>query len=385
MVAWRETLWRVATRIYGVPDAGGRMEPLEGLRAYAAFLIFLVHYADSYAGRVLGVDLNALRLTAVPDVHTGLIYYLFASHYGVDVFFFLSGLLICRIVARPSFGYGHFILHRLARIYPAALIALVVWAYVRIAVQGRYPLDIRQFLGNLLFLNAIPQLEIRPYNTVTWSLFFEFAFYLSFPLVLWFGGRRRVTPWRIVLFALLVLPPVVLAEDAFFIRFLMFFGGAFMGVLPQATLRRLAARVPDTAAIAFYVSSTILFAQLLGYAYFIPVFAVTTFTVILKMLHGDGVLRRVFSWTPLRYLGNVSYSFFLVHGLAIELVMSGYGRASGNAGAWSLAGTFAAALFLSTVLATALFIVAEKPYFTWRQSATERLSKPPEPAVAVSS
>jgi peptidoglycan/LPS O-acetylase OafA/YrhL len=158
-----------------------------------------------------------------------------------------------------------------------------------------------------------------------------------------------------------------------------------MGVLPQATLRRLAARVPDTAAIAFYVSSTILFAQLLGYAYFIPVFAVTTFTVILKMLHGDGVLRRVFSWTPLRYLGNVSYSFFLVHGLAIELVMSGYGRASGNAGAWSLAGTFAAALFLSTVLATALFIVAEKPYFTWRQSATERLSKPPEPAVAVSS
>jgi peptidoglycan/LPS O-acetylase OafA/YrhL len=279
-------------------------------------------------------------------------------------------------VARPSFDYGHFILHRLARVYPAALIALIVWAYVRIVVQGWYPLDIRQFLGNLLFLNAIPQLEITPYNAVTWSLFFEFAFYLSFPLARWFGGRRRVTPWRIVLFALLVLPPVVLAEGVFFIRFLMFFGGAFMSVLPQATLRRLAAQVPDTAAIAFYVSSTILFAQLLGYAYFIPVFVVATFVLILKMLHGDGVLRCVFSWIPLRYLGNVSYSFFLVHGLAIELVMSGSGRASGNAGAWSFAGAFAAALFLSAVLATVLFFIAEKPYFVWRQSRTERLPKP---------
>jgi peptidoglycan/LPS O-acetylase OafA/YrhL len=352
------------------------MEPLDGLRAYAAFLVFLVHYADSYARRVLGVDLNGLRLTAVPDVHTGLIYYLFASHYGVDIFFFLSGLLICRIVARPSFDYGHFILHRLARVYPAALIALIVWAYVRIVVQGWYPLDIRQFLGNLLFLNAIPRLEITPYNAVTWSLFFEFAFYLSFPLLLWFGGRRRVTPWRIVLFAVLVLPLVVLAEGAFFIRFLMFFGGAFMSVLPQATLQRLAAQVPDTAAIAFYVSSTILFAQLLGYAYFIPVFVVATFALILKMLYGDGVLRCVFSWIPLRYLGNVSYSFFLVHGLAIELVMSGSGRASGNAGAWSFAGAFAAALFLSAVLATVLFFIAEKPYFVWRQSRTERLPKP---------
>ena len=378
-------LSRVTTRIYGVPHAGGRMEPLDGLRAYAAFLVFLVHYADSYASRVLGVDLNGLRLTAVPDVHTGLIYYLFASHYGVDIFFFLSGLLICRIVARPSFDYGHFILHRLARVYPAALIALIVWAYVRIVLQGWYPLDIRQFLGNVLFLNAIPQLEIRPYNAVTWSLFFEFVFYLSFPLVRWFGGRRRVTPWSIVLFALLVLPPLVLAGGAFFIRFLMFFGGAFMGALPQAVLRRLAAHVPDTAAIALYISSTILFAQLLGYVYFIPVFVVTTFAIILKMLHGDGVLRRVFSWTPLRYLGNVSYSFFLVHGLAIEFVMSGYGPASKTTGAYAVAGTFTAALFLSTVLATALFVVAEKPYFTWRQSATDRFPKPPEPAVAVSS
>src|SRR4030095_17161106 len=98
-------------------------------------------------------------------------------------------------------------------------------------------------------LNAIPQVETRPDNAVTCSLFFEFVFYLSFPLVLWFGGRRRVTPWSIVLFALLVLPPLVLAGGAFFIRFLMFSGGAFMGALPPAVLRRLAAHVPYSAAI----------------------------------------------------------------------------------------------------------------------------------------
>ena len=98
--ASRETLWRAATRIYSVPQACGRMEPLDGLRAYAAFLVFLVHYADSYANRVLGVDLNALRLTAVPDAHTGVIYFLFASHYGVDIFFFLIWVAAASCVRR---------------------------------------------------------------------------------------------------------------------------------------------------------------------------------------------------------------------------------------------------------------------------------------------
>lgn len=32
----------------------------------------------------------------------------------------------------------------------------------------------------------------------------------------------------------------------------------------------------------------------------------------------DGILNRIFSWNPLRYLGNMSYSYYLIHGLALH-------------------------------------------------------------------
>jgi peptidoglycan/LPS O-acetylase OafA/YrhL len=359
-------LRRLATSVYELPAAGHRFAAVEGFRAYAAFLIFLVHYCDSYATRILGVDPNSLRLSTVPDVWTGAVYYFFASHHGVDVFFFLSGFLICRMLLRPAFNYRGFVRRRIARIYPAFAISLLIWAYVRIAVQRWYPLDMVQAAGNLLFLNAVPGLGVKPYNTVTWSLFFEFVFYLTFPLILWFGDRRRrVTPTRVVVFALLFMP-LALQVGAFFIRFLMFFGGAFLAALPDDTLQPLARRVPDGLAITLYLASTVLFAQLLEYTHFIPVFVVTTFLVVLKMTQGEGVLRRVFAWTPLRYLGNVSYSFYLMHGLGVELTMNFYGNAfPGAGGPVYLVTTLVTALVIGLVLATVLFVIAEKPYFTW--------------------
>ncbi len=371
----------ITARIYAVPRAGTQFVALEGLRAYAAFLIFLVHYWDCYATRALGVDLNGLRLATVPDVGTGVVYYLFASHYGVDLFFFLSGFLICKIVSRSPFEYGRFVMLRFARIYPPFVMSLAVWVYVRVGVQQWYALDAGQLVGNLLFLNALPGLGVTPFNTVTWSLFFEFVFYLSFPAVLALHSRRRVTPGTIVLFAVLFMP-VALLLGGFFVRFLSFFGGALLASLPDASIREVASRIPDGLAIALYLSSTALFAQLLSYAFFVPLFVVTTFVLVVKVAYGGGPLHRAFAWTPLRYFGNVSYSFYLVHGLAIELVMN---RAMES---WLVPGglaylmtTFVASLTLGTALATALFVLTERRYFTWRRSAVDRARRTPGVAV----
>src|SRR4030095_15592358 len=97
---------------------------------------------------------------------------------------------------------------------------------------------------------------------------------------------------RIVVFAVLFMA-LALQVGAFFIRFLMFFGGAILAALPDDTLLRLARRVPDGLAVTLYLATAALFAQLLEYTYFIPVFVVATFFVVLKVTHGAGVLRRV--------------------------------------------------------------------------------------------
>jgi exopolysaccharide production protein ExoZ len=358
---------RLAASLYELPATGSRLPAVEGFRGYAAFLIFLVHYCDSYATRILGVDPNSLRLSTVPDVWTGVIFYFFASHYGVDLFFFLSGFLICRLLLRPDFDYRRFLVGRIARIYPAFALSLVVWACMRIAVQQWYSLDPVQLAGNLLFLNAVPAFGVKPYNSVTWSLFFEFVFYLTFPAIVW-GARRkhRVTPARIAIFAA-VFMPLALQMGMFFIRFLMFFGGAALAILPERTGRALARGVTDGAAVALYLLSTLLFALWLDYASFIPIFIATAALVVVKVIHGEGVFGRWFAWTPFRYFGNISYSFYLMHGLGIEITMNLYGKELLRLGGpLYLFTTFATSLAIGLVSATALFLAAERPYFTWR-------------------
>ena len=358
---------RLAASLYELPVTGSRLAGLEGFRAYAAFLIFLVHYCDSYSTRILGIDPNSLRLSTVPDVWAGVIFYFFASHYGVDLFFFLSGFLICRLLLRPDFDYRRFLVGRIARIYPAFVLSLVVWACMRIAVQQWYPLDPVQLAGNLLFLNAVPAFGVKPYNAVTWSLFFEFVFYVTFPVIVWGARRkRRVTPARIAVFAA-VFMLLALQMGAFFIRFLMFFGGAFLAALPERARRTLAGCVADGVAVTLYLFSTMLFALWLDYASFIPIFIATTALVVVKVIHGEGFLGRWFAWTPFRYFGNISYSFYLMHGLGIEITMNFYGDELLRLGGLVyLVTTFTMSLAIGLVSATALYVAAEKPYFTWR-------------------
>ena len=351
-------------RIYEIPGGSGRFRAMEGLRAYAALLILLVHYFDAYIRDVFGTDPNVLRLSHIADPALLASYYFFASHYGVDIFFFLSGFLVCRMVTRTDFQLGHFLAHRMLRIYPAALIALLMWAYIRIAVQSWYPFDLSQFLGNLLFLNALPSLDIKPYAIVTWSLFYELLFYLTFPLILLLSiAGQRLTPIRVLLFAAAYMWGLQSLEGMF-VRFWMFFGGAFMATLSADQLNALARRSPAWLVMLAFAASTLVFAECFRYDYFIPLFVVTTFFFAVKVLYGDGWLNRFFSLTPLRYLGNVSYSFYLMHLLAIDLVMYRYREAFAHLnGIAFLLVTFVLCLLLSVVFATILFLVAERPYF----------------------
>lgn len=356
-----------ARRVYELPLASGRFAAMEGLRAYAALLVFMVHYFDAYGNQVLHVDFNTLRLGQSEDALINVFHFLFASHYGVDIFFLLSGFLIARIVARPEFNYRSFLWHRMLRIYPAFLISLVIWAYIRVVVQGWYAFDPVQFLGNLLFLNALPQLVVKPYAMITWSLFYEFAFYLCFPLLVLIAGKNfRFRTAKLVLLSALFLLAVLQLGDTF-IRFLMFFGGVLLAYTQERHLIRLTQKLREEWVMVAYLASTLWFAYLLSYRYFIPVFVGTAALLTLKALYGNGWLHRIFCWRPLRYLGNVSYSFYLLHALGIDLIMDYYRHLFTGLSGWSyLIVTMTASLATGLVLATLLFLVAEKPYLNRR-------------------
>ena len=125
---------------------------------------------------------------------------------GVDVFFVISGYLISTIIFenldKGTFRFSEFYARRIKRIFPALLLVLVTcfifgWfvligdEYKRLGTQvfaGSF------FTSNFLFWRMAGYFDKWAYAKPLlnlWSLGIEEQFYIVWPLVLWFGYKRR--------------------------------------------------------------------------------------------------------------------------------------------------------------------------------------------------
>jgi peptidoglycan/LPS O-acetylase OafA/YrhL len=253
------------------------------------------------------------------------------------------------------------------RIYPAFLVSTCIIAAV---FYGPERFLTWSFLGNLLFLNGLPELGVAPVNVATWSLFFEFAFYIAFPAIVLLRSRSGITTWHVLGFAAVALAALSFLPSWYF-RFLMFFGGALLASLSRARIDRLLAWTSDATVLPLYLASTAYFSFSPGFRYFIPVYAVASFLLVLRVLYGDGPLARLFTAKPLRWIGNTSYSFYLIHGFAIAVVFHFARRwfpAEVLGEPLALAALLAVCLTAGMALAVPLFVGLERPYFLWRRA-----------------
>ncbi|QEL21717.1 acyltransferase [Bosea sp. F3-2] len=299
-----------------------RNRSLDGLRGVAVILTFLVHFCGTYMATFRGGNPNVVRFGEWNEPLDRLLYWLFHSHHGVYIFFMLSGFLICRIALKSPFRYIAFVGKRLVRVYPAFLLALAVCAAL-----GPFLLIPPPTWGmvgmNLFFLNGVPSLAVPGivFNNVTWSLFYEMAFYLVFPPVI-MAARRAGIP---------VLPPIIFAGLAaaylpmivgFYAEFFLFlFAGAAVATLSQTAVKAVAEAFPDYSVIALYLLITSLFTVgLLTTSQFVWAFAGCGSVILCKAIDGQSEMARALAWKPFSQLGRISYSFYLLHSVAISLV-----------------------------------------------------------------
>jgi len=149
-----------------------------------------------------------------------------------------------------------------------------------------------------------------------------------------------------------------------YMRFLMFLLGAAFASLSADTLRKAVAPVPDWFASLLFVAGNLVFVCTHDWYTFIPVFLMTSSVFVAKTVYGDGILHRVFCWKPLRRLGDISYSFYLFHGLAIVVFCDRVGLLIGGLPELPrfcvlLVGAFA----LSIAVGLVSYRLLEKPYF----------------------
>jgi peptidoglycan/LPS O-acetylase OafA/YrhL len=348
------------------PNTSRHIPSLDGIRAMSFLIVFGSH---AVSGKLMPGD------------------------FGVTVFFFLSGFLITTLLRAErdrngSINLGHFWLRRALRILPPLYLmllgaVLIAWLiYPPGTVSGGTIASQALFYANYWYING-GHTEI-PGSNVVWSLAVEETFYLLFPLLylamqtprlsgkhqawlLW-GLCAAVLVWRCILVMARHAPIVHIffATDTRIDSIL--FGCALAvwhnPVLDKPTLTPSVWKylLLPTALIALvfaaYSSGTV-FAQ--TWSFSVEGAALTVVFICAVRFH-QSPLFRVLNYRAVAFIGVLSYSLYLVHGVVLEVVRR----------LWKpVHGLTTLAFAVSLLLAWTMYRLVETPCARLRKRLTE--------------
>jgi exopolysaccharide production protein ExoZ len=353
--------WLDDTFEIGRGGAGGNVRPMEGLRGFAVFLVFFVHYTALVRPWIEASPALQALAKGLHDI----------GGTGVDLFFVLSGYLIYGSLIAREQPFFKFFSRRVERIYPA--FAAVFLVYLALSyffpqenkIPGPPSRGIIYLLQNYLLLPGL--LPIQPMITVAWSLSYEMFYYLAIPLVIaLLGLRSRRARWRIAIFLGLAWGfAVFCAFTGGPIKLIMFIAGIVLYEVMQSPLVPTPSSWESVAALGAGFLSMLVPSD--GPAWLAAkegMLFVAFFVLCLNCFRAPAEwLPQAFAWTPLRWLGNMSYSYYLVHGLALKGAFLALARAlpPETVGAW-IFWPLLPAMFAWTLLPSAgLFVLIERP------------------------
>ncbi len=352
---------------------------LDGLRACAVLLVLVAHLGFS---------------TAIP------------GGFGVTVFFFISGLLITRLLLAEHaqngrIAVGRFYVRRLFRLYPALLVAVALAALTFSAAGGI--MGWGKVFSALFYYANYYGIYVHfgqgrdgfdPFS-ILWSLAVEEQYYLVFPFVCvallagtadlrrfsWVlaGSVVLVLAWRVIVHHYGnsgggTSDYIYMATDT---RIDSILYGAWLALIlandTQKHWRRFSAsHVVQAVCLLLLLASFVVrhpgFDDTLCYSLqglaLMPLITAICFTA------SATPLTRVLETKPMRRIGGWSYSLYLYHPIAIVLaeIWWGPGSLGPQRIGWHAFPAFAlTAVLLSFVLAVSSYNFVEKPFLRWRR------------------
>ncbi|PYB71262.1 acyltransferase family protein [Rhizobium wuzhouense] len=219
--------------------------------------------------------------------------------FGVDLFFAISGYIVCLIAQRPSFTLPSFFAKRFSRIYP--LSALVTVGIAIIAPMTEWKLfDPYSWMDLFKSLLLLP--TPKPLNGVLWTLQYEICFYLVAGAIVRFFSPMWLFAYCAAASASALWMPV---ENVWIARF---FDGRYSSFGAGVAAYLIASRVPESKIIPAIATALGLAFFHSGFRLGIPYYqAVTAFLLVFSAV----------SWNirskPLTMLGDSSYALYLFH------------------------------------------------------------------------
>ncbi len=259
---------------------------------------------------------------------------------GVDVFFVISGFLITGIILRDldagDFTFAHFYERRIKRICPALFVVLasiVIAGLFLLVPQDLYELGRTLaasvfFYANWLFYTQVGYFDgpaVEKPLLHTWSLAVEEQFYLIWPVLLFAFYRvagRNALPRLIVGLLLLSLLASQLVLDrnaaqAFYLlpyrAWELLLGGFLATIYAKVPSRAVAlsAAILGLCAIAYSAAAFNTATPFPGFHAILPCAGAAL--LIFAGARQNPVSALVLSANPLRFIGKISYSLYLIH------------------------------------------------------------------------
>jgi peptidoglycan/LPS O-acetylase OafA/YrhL len=291
-----------------------RVPSLDGLRAISILMVVYSH------------ALVACGFPIVPDQ----VHWVFNGSLGVKIFFVISGYIITTLLLNEEKNTGsislrHFYQRRILRIVPVYFIFLIVAAALVYAFN--LPFHSREFLHAFTFTTGWSENWLLGH---TWSLAVEEQFYILWPITLFFV-KTPAMRIRLCVLALAVLPllrvlvylsPISeqrpfliitqgdgLATGCLLACLLFYYGKKWRALLTTQTILLRLAFVVIIASLYVVQGKMMLGVLTVPLANTIEAIAIAWIvgSVILKR----DILFSILNSAPLRFLGLISYSWYL--------------------------------------------------------------------------
>jgi peptidoglycan/LPS O-acetylase OafA/YrhL len=320
----------------------GRIDYVDGLRAVAILLVLMLHGGATHLHPAPGPPFD------IVDIGT----------HGVDLFFVISGFVLSyptlaklNSAGAATFDVAGFFARRIVRIVPpywAALGVIAISATVLMHLHLPLPSGVNaprgatDIIRQMFFIQQAARNGHRPAWLVDlfWSLQVEFAWYLSFPLVLWLWVRARIWFWITAalpnIVAFVIVPgPGNLLHSAVLPLMLMWLPFMLGVVAADSHIRRLPwQRWAWPFFFAFGIVAFFYAPRLppgsgpVGWwGHDLVLWHLAAFFLVVWAGHA-ALLQRALSWRPLEITGLASYSIYLMHApLVHSRVFEHYGIA----------------------------------------------------------
>lgn len=287
-----------------LPSTHQHLLPLDSFRGIAALWVAVFH------GCQWTVPVFASVTATFP--------FILAGHYGVQAFVILSGMLIYRslLTVETIDGLRFYFWRRLLRICPLYVATSLILLFLIPGKPSRILSEIFMFqtVGFPYFLNP-----------VAWSVYVEILFYLVMPVFV-FMARKKAVIFAVAGFIILALGEEGGTRELSLWKFFL------LGVICSETID------------LFFLRRSELQKRISGGLFFLAGFSLLAFGVIADIRGGmmgsseraitvglgwalaicgavlEPNLRRFFSFRPLRIIGTISYSIYLIHPLLLICV-----------------------------------------------------------------